>query len=238
VLLLLLGNHVYIAGVGDSRGVLGSLTLPEDPPALPRVLRGEAKEFMDIVHQQRAIRVETPVKSVQLTKDQKPEDIEELIRIFRCGGRVMRLPDETGKPEGPYLIFKPDSSGPGLAFSRSIGNTLGTDLGVIHDPVLTRHTMNWDDDLFMICASDGVWDVMENDEVVAFLERYRHAAQRNVTGPVVGPPASCTTATIAQMICEEARTRWFSILEHHQIFIADISCVVVEFRQATETSLS
>lgn len=236
MLLLLLGNHVYIAGVGDSRGLLGSLTPPEDPPALPRVLRGEAKEFMDTIHQQRAIHIETPVKSVQLTKDQKPEDTEELIRIFRCGGRVMRLPDETGKPAGPYRVFKPNTNGPGLAMSRSIGDTVGTDLGVIPDPVLTRHTMNWEDDLFMICASDGVWDVMENDEVVAFLERYRHAAQRNVTGPVVGPPASCTTATVAQMICEEARTRWFSILEREEVLIDDISCVVVEFREAAETS--
>lgn len=234
--MLLLGNYVYIAGIGDSRGVLGSVAPPEDPPALPRVLRGEAKEMMDVIHKQRAIKLETPVKPVQLTKDQKPEDPEELIRIFRNGGRVMRLPDETGKPAGPYRVFKPNTNGPGLAMSRSLGDTTGTDLGVIPNPVMTRHTMNWDGDLFMICASDGVWDVMENDEVVAYLEMYRHAAQRNVTAPVSGLPVSCTTATVAQMICEEARSRWFAILEREEVLIDDISCAVVEFRDTAETT--
>ena len=229
MLLLLNQDTVYVAGVGDSRGILGSKTVLEEPPAVPRVLRGEAKDFMDMIHSKRAIPVETPAYSVQLTKDQKPEDTEELIRIFKCGGRVMRMPDENGKPVGPYRVFKPNTNGPGLAMSRSIGDTIGTDLGVIPDPVLTKHTMTWEDDLFMICASDGIWDVIENDEVVAFLERYRHSCVRSANAPTIGQPVGCHNATIAQMICEEARMRWFSIIEKEEVLIDDISCVVAEF---------
>lgn len=230
MLLLLNGDSVYVAGVGDSRGILGSLAPPEEPPAVPRILRGEGKEFMDMIRSRRAITVETQVGSVQLTKDQKPEDTEELIRIFKSGGRVMRMSDENKKPIGPYRVYKPNTGGPGLAMSRSIGDTVGTDLGVIPDPVLTKHTMNWESDLFMICASDGVWDVMDNDDVVAFLERYRHTCVRNVSAPTIGQPVNCRNATIAQMICEEARTRWFAIIEKEEVMIDDISCVVVEFQ--------
>lgn len=29
-------------------------------------------------------------------------------------------------------------------------------------------------DQFVVAASDGVWDVMNNDEVINFVEKYRH----------------------------------------------------------------
>jgi len=232
VLFLLLKDTVHIAGVGDSRGILGSLDPPEEPPAQPRPLRGEAKIHMDLISSRRAVSVNSSVQSVQLTKDQKPEDVEELIRIFRCGGRVQQLKDEKGNKIGPYRVWKPNTNGPGLAMSRSIGDTQGTDLGVISDPVLTEYRMNWEADLFMICASDGVWDVMENDDVVRFVEKYRYNCVRGTTTAPAGEPVSCRNATIAQMLCEEARTRWFSIVEKEEVFIDDISCVIVEFRDA------
>ena len=142
----------------------------------------------------------------------------------------MQLTDEKGNKVGPYRVWKPNTNGPGIAMSRSIGDMVGTDLGVISDPVLTEYTMNWDSDLFMICASDGIWDVMDNDEVVRFLERYRYDCVRGTSVPPQGEPVNCANATIAQMICEEARTRWFTIVEKEEVFVDDISCVVVEFR--------
>ena len=237
VLLLLIDDTIYIAGVGDSRGILGSLDPPQEPPAIPRPLRGEEKANMDIIKNRRVVNVNSAVKSVQLTKDQKPEDPEELIRIFRCGGRVYRQEDELHNKIGPYRVWKPNTKGPGLAMSRSIGDTVGTDLGVISDPILTEYHVNWDSDLFMFCASDGVWDVMENEDVVRFIERYRYACVRG-TGAGGGAGVNCGNATIAQMICEEARTRWYTILEKEEVTIDDISCVVVEFNDAQSDSPS
>jgi serine/threonine protein phosphatase PrpC len=187
---------------------------------------------MDLIRSKRAVTVNSSVQPVQLTKDQKPEDTEELIRIFRCGGRVQQLKDEKGNKIGPYRVWKPNTNGPGLAMSRSIGDAVGTDLGVISDPVITEYHVNWDADLFMMCASDGVWDVMENDEVVRYLERYRYHCVRGTTTPPSEVPVTCSNATIAQMICEEARTRWYAIVEKEEVFIDDISCVVVEFMDA------
>ena len=197
---------------------------------MPRPLRGEGKTNVETHRSKRALAATCPVQPVQLTRDQKPEDTEELIRIFRCGGHVKQLVDEKGNKIGPYRVWKPNTNGPGIAMSRSIGDTIGTDLGVISDPVLTEYSMNWEADLFMICASDGIWDVMDNEDVVRYLEKYRLHCVRGTASVVGGEPVKCRNATIAQMICEEARARWYSIIEKEEVLIDDISCVVVEFR--------
>ena len=43
---------------------------------------------------------------------------------------------------------------------------------------------------------------------------------------------------IAQMLCEEARLRWFTIVEEEDVFIDDISCVVIEFDRVSESLVS
>ena len=220
--------------MGDSRAVLGSLFTPEEPPAYPRPLRGEIKENIGHFQQKRAIFLDTPVVPVQLTRDQKPEDPEELVRIFKAGGRVQQIIDEQGRKIGPYRVWKPNTNGPGIAMSRSIGDTIGSDLGVISEPVLTDYTVNWDADLFMVAASDGVWDVMENNDVVRFIEKYRRHCIRGEKTSHEGYPVNASNATIAQMLCEEARTRWLGIVEKEEVFIDDISCVIVEFQDRSE----
>ena len=40
------------------------------------------------------------------------------------------------------------------------------------------------------------------------------------------------------MVCEEARYRWLSIVEEEDVFIDDISCVVVEFDRGTDCLVS
>ncbi len=50
-----------------------------------------------------------------------------------------------------------------LILSRSFGDWLIKDFGVIVDPHFTKYELN-DEDLFCIIASDGVWDVMGDEE--------------------------------------------------------------------------
>lgn len=236
-MILLREDRLDIASVGDSRAVLGSIRSLENPPAFPRPLRGEAKTHIESIQRKRVITLEFPLYPIQLTKDQKPEDPEELVRIFKAGGRVQQIIDEQGRKIGPYRVWKPNTNGPGIAMSRSIGDTQGSDLGVISEPIITEYLLNWDTDLFMVIASDGVWDVMDNSEVVKFVERFRGHCVKGEKTQSSGFPVNCSNATIAQLLCEEARTRWFCIVEQEEVFIDDISCVIAEFQGGSKTSL-
>jgi serine/threonine protein phosphatase PrpC len=236
-MILLRENRVDIASVGDSRAVLGSTREIENPPAFPRPLRGEAKAHIESVQRKRAISMNSPIYQIQLTKDQKPEDPEELVRIFKAGGRVHQLTDEQGNKIGPYRVWKPNTNGPGIAMSRSIGDTIGSDLGVISEPIITELGLNWDTDLFMVAASDGVWDVMDNNDVVKFVEKYRSHCVKGDAPSAPGYPVNCTNATIAHLLCEEARARWFYILEQEEVFIDDISCVIAELQGALKSGI-
>jgi serine/threonine protein phosphatase PrpC len=78
--------------------------------------------------------------------------------------------DEVGNKIGPHRVWHKHMNSPGLAMSRSIGDRIGKSLGVIAEPVLTRYTCIRFNDSFIVAASDGVWDVMTNEEVVDYVE--------------------------------------------------------------------
>ena len=231
VALLINSGVLYCAGVGDSRAVLGTSKPPtivyaEQPP------RGEDKLLLQEVMRRRSVQVDHPLQAVQLTKDQKPEDPVELDRISNSGGVVKRLMDENGHNIGPWRVWKKDTNHPGLAMSRSIGDSVGTEIGVISTPHLCMHKLQ-EEDAFIVVASDGVWDVMENSEVVDYVEAYRHACLKGTfsEGPK-GERTRPSNAPIAQLLCEEARMRWLAIVEEEDVVIDDISCVVVELRDS------
>ena len=73
-----------------------------------------------------------------------------------------------GIPIGPYRVYKKDESGPGLAMSRSIGDTEAHEIGVTCDPITTVLDHKPDYDFFIVAGSDGVFDVMDNIDVVNF----------------------------------------------------------------------
>ena len=227
VILLYVSGTMYFSCVGDSRAVLAT-TMPfkgfTQPP------RREDKELLDEIKVKRQISLDHTLTAEQVTEDQKPEDPEELARIQKAGGVVMRLEDEFGQKVGPYRVWKVEGMYPGIAMSRSLGDIIAQEIGVISTPVITTHAVNTDHDYFVVLASDGVWDVMENQEVCDFIEAFRNKSPRNVSLPqrldVVEPGA----VTISQLLCEEARARWLSVVEAEDVLIDDISCVIVEMK--------
>jgi serine/threonine protein phosphatase PrpC len=231
VAVLIQKDRLYCAGIGDSRAVLGTSKPPEivyaeQPP------RGEDRMVLENVMRRRSVQVDHPLEAVQLTKDQKPEDPEELDRITKSGGVVRRLLDENGRNIGPWRVWRKDCSYPGLAMSRSLGDAVGAEIGVISVPHFSIHSIQ-EEDAFIVCASDGLWDVMENSEVVDFVEAYRHSCIRGTFSEINnGILTKPENATIAQLLCEEARMRWLSIVEDEDVVIDDISCVVLEFRDS------
>lgn len=101
---------------------------------------------------------------VQLTVDFKPNVPEETERIKQSKGKVFSSQDEPGV----YRIWMPNGEmprGPGLALSRAFGDYFIKDFGLISEPDVTQRTIT-SRDQFVILATDGVWDVISNQEAV------------------------------------------------------------------------
>jgi serine/threonine protein phosphatase PrpC len=217
-----------MACVGDSRAVLATEAIPQVLPV--KEADSNSSEILNEVREKR--KLPSTLYSIQLTKDQKPEHPEEWARINECGGRVQQLLDRNGMKIGPYRVFDMKGNQPGLAMSRSLGDLLGKQVGVISTPVFTKYKFHKESDSFLVMASDGIWDVMDNQEVVNFIETFRTKCIKEIDSPfVVTETITADNVSISQLLCEEARTRWCTIVEMENVMIDDISCVVLEFNQ-------
>jgi serine/threonine protein phosphatase PrpC len=231
VFVIIYEGIAYCASLGDSRAVLGTYSPPSVLPA--PVVQKQQRKVLDEVRRRRESKVDDKIHPVQLTQDQKPDDPEEHSRIVASGGRVQRLLDANGQRIGPYRVWESTSNSPGLAMSRSIGDMIGKQIGVISTPVCTKYMINAEDDSFLVLASDGVWDVMDNEDVVNFVECFREKCKKGSLKPIpkgidVVPSLTC----IAHLLCEEARVRWYAVVEDEDVMIDDISCIILEFKKS------
>ncbi|KAJ6697072.1 hypothetical protein OIU85_003436 [Salix viminalis] len=99
--------------------------------------------------------------AVQLTVDLKPNLPAEAERIRKCKGRVFSLRDE---PE-VARVWLPNNDSPGLAMARAFGDFCLKDFGLISVPDVSYRRLT-DKDEFIVLATDGIWDVLSNKEVV------------------------------------------------------------------------
>lgn len=99
--------------------------------------------------------------AIQLTVDLKPNLPKEAERIRRCKGRVFALEDE---PE-VARVWLPYDDAPGLAMARAFGDFCLKEFGLISVPEVSYRRLS-DRDEFIVLATDGVWDVLSNKEVV------------------------------------------------------------------------
>ena len=79
--------------------------------------------------------------------------------------------EENGETVGPSRVWLKDESVPGLAMSRSLGDKIGAQVGVICEPEIFETTLT-PDDKFLILASDGLWEFLPNDQVVELTVPY------------------------------------------------------------------
>jgi len=69
--------------------------------------------------------------------------------------------------------FKDDPrQGPGLCISRSLGDCGANACGVIPNPEVVEHNITPEDE-YLIIASDGVWEFVENDEAIRWVHKLR-----------------------------------------------------------------
>ena len=152
VLLFKTGRKLIIANTGDSRAIL----VKEN--------RGKqiSKQNIDPC---------AKYEVEQLSIDQKPDSKEEKMRIEKAGGYIAQYVAEDGLQGGPFRVWVKGEKYPGIAMSRSIGDHVAKDVGVICEPEINVYILN----LFckyVVVASDGVWDFLSNEEVMDIVNPY------------------------------------------------------------------
>lgn len=106
-------------------------------------------------------REDDTLDAIQLTVDLKPSLPKEAERIRSCRGRVFALDDEPDVAR----VWLPYDDAPGLAMARAFGDFCLKDFGLISVPEVTYRKLTNKDE-FIVLATDGVWDVLSNTEVV------------------------------------------------------------------------
>lgn len=99
--------------------------------------------------------------AIQLTVDLKPDVPREAERIMGLKGRVFALQNEPSV----MRVWLPHLNAPGLAMTRALGDYCLKKHGVISEPVVYHRRLT-DKDKFIVLATDGVWDVLSNEQVV------------------------------------------------------------------------
>lgn len=134
-MVLVTPRSIICANVGDSRCVLYSFAGPDSRKVIFSAL----------------------------TVDHKPDRPDERRRIEGRGGVVQAsVIDRQGRIH-PSRVLANRQDG-GLAMSRSLGDTESHTAGVIPDPEVKQHMLSEHDQL-LVLASDGVWDVMTEEEL-------------------------------------------------------------------------
>ena len=108
---------------------------------------------------------------IPLSVDQKPDRQDEKERIIKNGGRVFAQKSETGEQLGPLRVWMKDVLMPGLAMTRSFGDKAGIKAGTNAEPELIEHHLQSSDKIIIV-ASDGVWEYLQNDDVMKMVTPY------------------------------------------------------------------
>ena len=102
------------------------------------------------------------VVAVDLSNDHKPDRQEEKQRVLKFRGRIG---SDTTSKDDVLRVWVDDTGGPGLAMTRVLGDWSSTQAGVISVPEVISHTIT-EKDVFVVVASDGVWEVVSSEEAV------------------------------------------------------------------------
>ena len=153
----------------------------------------------------RAILITNNNSIIKMSRDHKPNLPDEKKRIINNGGRVDKI-----YGMGPYRVWSKNGGYPGLAMSRSIGDTLAHKVGVSDMPEVMEFIISNVKPLSIVIASDGVWEFMSNDSVKNVVLKYKYNQDAE----------NC-----AKEIVETARGLW----KNTTFAIDDITCVVAFF---------
>ena len=136
------GADLWVANCGDCRAVLGTMR-------------------------------EGVLSAVALSSDHKPDMPAESARIRECGGFVRPARGE-GDDFSPARLYEDPAKpwlGPGLAISRSLGDLNANKCGLIPTPEVISHAVDPEYDLYLILASDGVWEFLSPTQAIDIVHK-------------------------------------------------------------------
>lgn len=110
---------------------------------------------------------------------------------------------------GPQRVWLMHEDVPGLAMSRSLGDYVAQSVGVTPEPEILEYEIQ-PEDLYLVVASDGVWEFMPNEEV------------GKISFPFYSKSAP---EAAANALVKEAYKKW----KTEEEVIDDITCVIVFF---------
>ena len=142
-----------------------------------------------------------------LSRDHKPNEPDEMKRIKENKGIIKPYIDENGEVNGPDRIWLPNQTYPGIAMSRSFGDQVAAQIGVVSIPEILFFPYI-EEDKFIIIASDGLWEYVSNQEVVNIVGKYYIKND-------------CDNAI--KELYETAFERW----RNNNIFVDDISIILI-----------
>jgi serine/threonine protein phosphatase PrpC len=179
---VLRGQKLFVANVGDSRAIFGM----QD--------QENSRGFV----------------AKEITRDHKPDLPDERKRIVEVGGRVFAVRFDDGI-DGPARVWLSYAELPGLAMSRSLGDTIAKEAGVISTPDLFEEDLT-PDHKFLVMASDGLWEFMQNQEIVDIVAKYARGPNPDPEGAI-------------EELVEESARRW----RINEPVIDDTSIIVAFF---------
>ena len=189
VVALIREGTLHVINVGDSRGLLAAApgaTVPVMASAIlaasasatatgnlaqdaPQGLHDPYSSAAVALAEANAQLVHPAVRVRVLTVDHKPDAPRERQRILSCGGRVLSTRVKGGGAGGqtvqvgPPRVWLKNAPLPGLNMSRSLGDLVAKQAGVISAPHKAVHLLQ-PADRALVLASDGLWDFVANDE--------------------------------------------------------------------------
>jgi serine/threonine protein phosphatase PrpC len=206
-------GKVTVANIGDSRIILArhvSHCQNEGMSSSNNSMDSEEDEA-----EPSSKRICRELSAKPLTVDHKPDCPLEYQRILSTGGRVFSVRYEDGCV-GPARVWLGNMNVPGLAMSRSLGDFIVHTAGVISKPDYAEYTLQPDEDVFLIAATDGLFDHISN-----------HDAMNIVAGIDNGGAVEAV-----QLLWKESRSRWLS----KERVIDDTTICVVHFQRQQPTS--
>jgi serine/threonine protein phosphatase PrpC len=141
-----------------------------------------------------------------ITFDHKPDTPKEKERILACGGRVFAVEYDDGI-DGPPRVWLGHMDIPGLAMSRSLGDVVAHSAGVISEPEFTEYELDPLVDKFLVIATDGLWEFVDNLETVEIVD------------------GQCGPTEAVDVLVTEAATRWMQeeqVIDDTTIIVAHL----------------
>jgi serine/threonine protein phosphatase PrpC len=157
-------GKMFIANVGDSRCILVKKRMNEEGDVVVHANNAESLEV------------------IPLSEDHKPNLPSERARIEAAGMTIYaeNIPAEGDKSSTIIHKIQKSQQDTGVSFSRAFGdfdyksnpNLSSTRQAVICTPETCIRERKLEEDMYLILACDGVWDVMSDDEVGLFVANH------------------------------------------------------------------